>query len=78
MDNDRVPTDGTVITLESALAGTLALLVDERECRITDEKDAAKTEVLLARAGVSVNEIAAVMGKKRDAVRKTVSRAKAR
>jgi DNA-directed RNA polymerase specialized sigma24 family protein len=77
VEGGRVPTDGKAITLESALAGVLALLVDERECRIAGDKDTTKTEVVLARAGVSVYEIAAVMGKKRDAVRMAVSRAKA-
>jgi DNA-directed RNA polymerase specialized sigma24 family protein len=61
--------------LGSALAGMLALLVDARECRIQGDKEAIKTEVLLARAGVSLDEISAVMGKKRDAVRMVVSRA---
>ncbi len=64
------------IRLEAAMAGILALLIDEREERTRSQKDAAKTEVLLAQAGVSIDEIAAVTGKKYDAVRMAISRGK--
>jgi hypothetical protein len=66
----------TAIGLESVMAGILALLIDEREDRTRDRKDAAKTEVLLARAGLPIEVIAAVTGKKYDAVRMAISRGK--
>lgn len=64
------------ISPENVMAGILALLIDEREDRTRDDKDAAKTEVLLARAGVSIEEIATVTGKRYDAVRMTITRDK--
>lgn len=66
------------VPLEAAMAGILALLADERENRTKDDKSAEKTEVLLANAGVPIDGIAAAVGKKRDAVRKTISRARGR
>lgn len=59
---------------ESAMAGVLALLADEREARTKDDKEARKTEVLLDGAGLAVDDIAAVMGKNAGAVRKTIQR----
>jgi len=59
------------------MAGVLAILVAEREERLngTDDKNkAAKTEVLLANAGLSATEIAQLMGKNLAAVRKTIQR----
>jgi uncharacterized protein with PIN domain len=58
------------------MAAILALLVDERENRAKEDKSAAKTEVLLANAGVSVESIAVLTCKKPDAVRKTIQRAR--
>jgi DNA-directed RNA polymerase specialized sigma24 family protein len=57
--------------------GVLALLVDAREQRIANDRDAVKTEIVLSRVGMSAEDIAIVMGKKRDAVRMAISRAKA-
>ncbi|MEX2645050.1 MAG: hypothetical protein WD249_02185 [Gaiellaceae bacterium] len=62
----------------AAMAGILALLVDERETRIKSDKDAPKTEVLLANAGLSIEDIAAVMGKKYDAIRVSLSRSRSK
>ena len=62
------------IALESAMAGILALLIEERERRTADDKDAVRTEVLLADAGLSLDEIAGVTGRKYDAVRMAVTR----
>lgn len=67
-----------VIPFGAAMAGILALLVDERESRTKGDKSAEKTEVLLANAGLPIDGIAAATGKKRDAVRKAISRAKGR
>jgi DNA-directed RNA polymerase specialized sigma24 family protein len=64
------------IGLDSAMAGILALLIDEREDRTQTQKSAAKTEVLLSQAGLSIEEIAAVTGKKYDTVRMAISRGK--
>jgi hypothetical protein len=59
------------------MAGILALLIDEREDRVREDKDAQKTEVLLSKAGVQVDAISHLLNKKPDAVRKTIQRAKA-
>jgi hypothetical protein len=61
---------------EAALAGVLALLVDERERALQDDKSAVKTEVLLDNAGLSLEAIAAVTGKNYNAVRMTIARSK--
>jgi hypothetical protein len=58
-----------------AMAGILALLIEEREERLAGNKEATKIEVLLARIGFSNEDIAAVTGKKADAVRKVIERA---
>lgn len=60
-----------------AMAGVLALLVAEREDRLngSDQKyKPAKTEVLLASAGLTAAEIALVMGKSPGAVQKAIER----
>jgi DNA-directed RNA polymerase specialized sigma24 family protein len=62
------------VSSEAATVGILALLVDEREERIAGNKDAGKTEIVLAKAGLAAPEIASLMGKKPDAVRKTLQR----
>jgi hypothetical protein len=64
------------LTADAALSGILALLVDEREERVKDNKKAAKTEVLLGKAGVPIDNIEALTGKKVDAIRKALQRAK--
>jgi DNA-directed RNA polymerase specialized sigma24 family protein len=68
--------DWSGIGADSAMAGILALLIDEREERTRDRKDVPKTEVILAQAGVSIEEIAAVTGKKYDTVRMAITRGK--
>ena len=68
--------DRAVIGVESALSGILALLIDEREDRTRRDNGAVKTEVLLSQAGLSVEEIATVSGKKYDAVRMTIKRSR--
>ncbi len=69
--------DGQPGAAQSVLMGVLALLVEAREGRIENEKDAVKTELLLTRVGMSSDDIASVMGKNHDAVRKAISRARA-
>jgi DNA-directed RNA polymerase specialized sigma24 family protein len=74
MPTARTAKDRSQITPGAAMSGVLALLVEEREARIKDDPDATKTEVLLDRAGLQIDEIAAVMGKKYDAVRVSLQR----
>lgn len=59
------------------MIGVLALLVDERDARTSEDRGATKTEVLLERAGVPVEDIVAVTGKNAGAVRKAIQRARA-
>jgi hypothetical protein len=66
------------LTVEKAMAGILALMIDEREHRVQGDKDALKIEVLLARAGLSNEDIAAVTGKNANAIRVALHRAKAK
>lgn len=66
------------LTTSGAAAGILALLVDAREERIRTDKQATKTEVLLDNAGLSLDDIAAVMGKTYDAIRVSLQRSRSR
>lgn len=68
--------DRTGISLESGLAGILALLIDERDDRTLGNKDAAKTELLLSQAGLSIEDISTVTGKQYDTVRMAITRSK--
>ena len=63
-----------------ALPAMLALLVAEREERLAASTtgSARKTEVILAGSGLSANEIAPLVGKNLDAVRKTIQRGTAK
>lgn len=66
------------MTVDKAMAGILALMVEEREQRVDGDKDAVEIEVLLARAGLSNEDIAAVTGKNPNAIRVALHRAKAK
>jgi hypothetical protein len=58
-----------------ALNAVLALLVAQRDERIgTNGAEPRKTEVILASAGLNASEIAPLVGKKYDAVAKTIQR----
>jgi DNA-directed RNA polymerase specialized sigma24 family protein len=74
MENSSTPAQPRLIALDEAAAGILAVPVDAREARTNDDKDARRTEVLLADVGLSVNVIATVTGKNADAVRKAIQR----
>lgn len=74
MSTNRTEQDG--IGLEGVMRAIVTLLADEREARIANEKDARKTEVLLSEAGMSIGEIATLLGKKYDTVKTTLLRAK--
>jgi DNA-directed RNA polymerase specialized sigma24 family protein len=58
------------------LRAILALLVDDRESHAADRPGQAKTEVLLADAGLGAGDIAVLLNKKPEAVRKALSRAR--
>ena len=74
MPRPKKDAEAAPIPLESAMSGILALLVDERDRAVAGDKDAPKTEVLLARSGMGIEDISRVTGKKYDAVRMTISR----
>ena len=67
-------TDG--LTTEQLLGGILAMLIVEREERGLDLNDRRKTEVVLGSAGLPPTEIARLLNKNVDAVRKTLQRAR--
>lgn len=75
MPSNRPGTDEHEVATSKALAGILALLIEERQERVAGDKNATKIEVLLAGAGLSNEDIAAVANKSPDAVRKTIERA---
>ena len=54
--------------LESVMRAVVALLADEREARVANNRDARKTEELLADAGFSIGEIASLLGKPYEAI----------
>lgn len=74
MATERKSKERHQLTTGAAAAGILALLVEAREARVKDDKQATKTEVLLDNAGLSLDDIAAVMGKKYDAIRVSIQR----
>jgi hypothetical protein len=74
MATERKSKERHQITTGAAAAGILALLVDARENRIKDDRQATKTEVLLDSAGLSFDDIAVVMNKKYDAIRVSIQR----
>ena len=72
----RNGTERQPLAMEAAMTGILALMVDARERETRDEKSAVKSEVLLSNAGMSIEDIAVVSGKKYDAVRMAIQRAR--
>ena len=65
-------TDQAPAGLENVMRAVLALLADEREARIANERDARKTEELLFGAGFSIREIASLLGKPYRTVQSTL------
>ena len=61
-------------TIERLLAAQLAILVADREERLK-KSEPQKTELVLHSAGFGVPEIATLLGKKADTVRKVIQRA---
>jgi hypothetical protein len=74
MASTNTPRRPHLISPEAAMAGILAILVDEREERTSDDRSSRKTEILLSNAGLSVEDIVALTGKTSAAVRKTIER----
>jgi DNA-directed RNA polymerase specialized sigma24 family protein len=68
-------TDSAAVTSRLLLA-LLTLAVDERERHADETPNQVKSEVLLARAGLSSSVIAELVQKQPGAVRTTLSRAK--
>lgn len=66
--------NGSTATLEASMRGVLALLADERESRVGNDRGARKTELVLADAGLSIGEIASLLGKNYDTVKQTIRR----
>jgi DNA-directed RNA polymerase specialized sigma24 family protein len=72
MKNDAYPLDEA-----KAITAVLALLTADREERLSGGSSVRKTELILASAGLTPAEIAPLVGKRYDAVTKTIQRAKA-
>lgn len=68
------------LSSDKALTAILALLVAQREDAIAANGEAAprKTEVILAASGLTLAEIAPLVGKHYEAVKATVRRGKAK
>ena len=64
--------------LESVMRAVVALLADEREARVANNRDARKTEELLADAGFSIGEIASLLGKPYETVKSTLRRGRSK
>jgi DNA-directed RNA polymerase specialized sigma24 family protein len=60
------------------LRALVALQAENRERQVAKDPSAQKTEVILASCGLPAHEIALMLGKQPDAVRKTLSRARKR
>src|SRR5579859_1663900 len=59
------------------LLAIATILADGREQALVDHPEQVKTELLLANVGLSYGVIARILGKKPDAVRMTITRARA-
>ena len=66
------------LSLDRAMVGILAILIADREDRLTNSDDPRRTEVVLADAGMSLSEIVMLTGKKYEAVKTTIRRARDR
>jgi DNA-directed RNA polymerase specialized sigma24 family protein len=72
-----MPEDARDLSTDDILLAILAVLVNNREQIIADRPDQVRTEIVLANAGLSYGTIARLLGKKPDAVRMMISRARA-
>lgn len=64
------------LSVEIALTGMLALMIDERDSRLADDYKPPKTVSLLHEAGLNVDQIASLLGKNSSAVAKAIQRDK--
>jgi DNA-directed RNA polymerase specialized sigma24 family protein len=71
-------TEKPLVSVEAALLGILALLADEREERIANDRDARRTEVILHEAGLSIGEVAALLDKNYETVKSAIRRGRGR
>jgi len=65
---------GTALSTDVLLLAMLTLMIDERERAAGVNSPQVKTEALLASAGLSYQQIAAMMNKNPDAVRMMLGR----
>jgi DNA-directed RNA polymerase specialized sigma24 family protein len=72
----KEPRDSDAIPLEATMAGIVALLALEREERVSGKAAEVRTEVVLANAGLSIGQIARMLGKNYQAVQKSIYRAR--
>ena len=64
------------LPIEKTMVAVLAVLIAERDERLVPPATPRKTEVILADAGMAIGEIALVTGKKYDAVKMAIARAR--
>lgn len=69
--------DTAKLDTATALTGLLALLAAARDDQATEPEDRRRTEVVLADAGLTLVQISAITGRKYEAVKTTVRRARA-
>lgn len=63
------------LSLDKSMAAVLAMLVADREDRLAENgKEPRKTELVLATVGMQASEIAPLVGKNVEAVRKAIQR----
>ncbi len=65
----------SAISVEKALAGILAVLVADRDDRLT-QRDPRSTDVVLADAGLSYGEVAQLTGRPYETVKSAVRRSR--
>jgi hypothetical protein len=62
--------------LEGVMTGVLALLAADRDERLADTYEPRRSEAILFDAGMPINDIAAALGRNREAVKSTIRRSK--
>jgi DNA-directed RNA polymerase specialized sigma24 family protein len=65
------------IELDRVVTASLALQIAEREERTSDPADHRRTELILADAGLTLGEIAALTGRNYETVKAAIRRARA-
>lgn len=72
----RTSTSNDGLPLDVGIAAIVALLAAERDERLSASETPRRSEVVLAQAGLSAQQIANLLGKNYAAVAKTLQRAK--